>query len=119
VAARCGEFELLTDQSPEYGGQGAAPEPFTLFLASLAACAGFYAMAFCQARDISTEGLKLVQRTISDPEGKRLVRIEQEIIPPPHFPAKYDKALARTAGQCTVKKVIMNPPEIVTTTVRE
>ena len=45
---------LHTDQSPEHGGQGAAPEPYDLFLASLATCAGAYGLGLCQARGLST-----------------------------------------------------------------
>jgi putative redox protein len=35
VDAQAGEFTLRTDQSRDHGGDGSAPEPFTLFLASL------------------------------------------------------------------------------------
>jgi len=33
-------FTIQTDQSPRGGGEGSAPEPFDLFLASIATCAG-------------------------------------------------------------------------------
>ena len=113
VDVRYQGFTIPTDQSTENGGQGSAPEPYALFLASLGACAGIYVLSFCQSRDIPTEGLRLVQRTISGPEGKGLARIELEVVLPPDFPAKYEKAVLRVADQCAVKKTIMNPPEIV------
>ena len=39
VNASYGDFEIATDQSPDHGGDASAPEPFDLFLASLATCA--------------------------------------------------------------------------------
>ena len=41
------------------GGDGSAPEPFDLFLASLATCAGIYVLGFCQKRNIPHDGVRL------------------------------------------------------------
>ena len=41
---------VKTDQAVKNGGDGSAPEPFQLFLASIATCAGVYALDFCNAR---------------------------------------------------------------------
>ena len=40
VIAQAGDQLIATDQPIEDGGQGTAPSPFMLFLASLATCAG-------------------------------------------------------------------------------
>ena len=42
VDATFGGFTIRTDQPVSAGGQGSAPEPSALFLASLATCAGIY-----------------------------------------------------------------------------
>jgi hypothetical protein len=55
-------FTVETDQSEKNGGAGAAPEPFELFLASLATCAGIYVLSFCQNRNIPTDGVRLMQQ---------------------------------------------------------
>ena len=112
VDVRYQGFTIATDQAVEHGGQGSAPEPYALFLASLGACAGSYVLAFCQSRGIPTEGLGLVQRTISGPGGKGLARIELEVVLPVGFPEKYEKAVLRAANICAVKKTIQDPPEI-------
>ncbi len=44
---------IQTDQPVYQGGEGTAPAPFDLFLASIATCSGFYVLAFCQNRGIS------------------------------------------------------------------
>lgn len=115
VAAQYNGLIINTDQSREEGGEGSAPEPFALFLASLATCTGIYALAFCEARQIDTTGLGLSLKTVSGPEGKGLARVEMELALPPDFPPKYEKAILRVAGGCAVKKAIMNPPELVLT----
>ncbi|MBW2050564.1 MAG: osmotically inducible protein OsmC, partial [Deltaproteobacteria bacterium] len=40
VDAQIGGFTIKTDQSRDNGGDESAPEPFQLFLASIATCAG-------------------------------------------------------------------------------
>lgn len=109
VDARIGEFVIRTDQAVAHGGQGSAPEPFMLFLASLGTCAGLYVAGFCQARGIPTEGLRVALRTDDDDKG-HLVRVVLEVHVPPSFPAQYRDAVARAASACKVKKTLANPP---------
>ncbi len=118
VDAAFGAHVVRTDQSPAHGGAGAAPEPFELFLASLATCAGIYALAFCQARGLSTDGLDLVQRATFDPETKRLARVDLTVTLPPAFPEKYRAAIVRAMEGCRVKKTLLDPP-LVTVTASE
>ena len=109
---------IPTDQPIEAGGDGSAPSPFDYFLASLGTCAGIYVLSFCQQRQISTEGLALTQKMefSTDAEGrKKLARINIEIDLPNGFPEKYQKAITKAAGLCSVKKVIMDPPEFIIT----
>lgn len=118
VIAEFGGMDIPTDQRPEAGGDGSAPEPFTLFLASIGTCAGIYVMKFCQARSIPTEGVRIRQRMLPDPENpRRIGRIEMDIEVPPDFPEKYLEAVIRAANGCAVKKAIQNPFEIEVRTV--
>ena len=82
-------FTIETDQSEKYGGEGKAPEPFDLFLASIGTCAGHYVLSFCQERGIPAEGLKLIQRKEIDTVKKRISKLTLEIQLPPGFPEKY------------------------------
>ncbi len=70
VAAKVGDFLIHTDQSEKYGGNGSAPEPFDLFLASIATCAGIYALNFCQMRNIDSTHLSLSMECERDPAKK-------------------------------------------------
>ena len=112
VDAHFGDFTVRTDQAPIGGGEGSAPAPFSVFLASLATCAGIYVLGFCRKRDLPVDGIKIVQRASRRDGGKGLLdKIELEIQVPSSFPEKYYSALVRSADQCLVKRVIVDPPE--------
>ena len=111
VDAHFGPFTVQTDQPAHTGDNAAsAPTPFTMFLAALGTCAGFYVLSFCQRRGIATEGLRLVQQTETDRDTGmvRLVRLDIEL--PADFPEHYRAAVIRAAEQCAVKKLLEHPP---------
>lgn len=108
VDATFGTHVVHTDQPVERGGAGSAPTPYEIFLAALATCAGSYVLNFCLARDISTDGITLVQR---DEPGT----IAIEICLPASFPEKYLASIQRAAESCKVKKTISAQPSIVVT----
>jgi putative redox protein len=99
-----------TDQPVAMGGEGSAPAPFDLFLASLATCAGIYVKGYCDSRGISTEDLGLEMRIEREPEKHRVVRLALEIRLPEGFPEKHREGVVRAADLCAVKKHILNPP---------
>ena len=110
---------IATDQPVSSGGDNSAPTPFEYFLASIGTCAGIYALTFCQERQINTNGLELNQRMefTETADGKKsLSKVALDITLPAGFPEKYRNAIVKTAGLCTVKKVLMNPPEFEITT---
>lgn len=112
VAAQAGPFRILTDQPPSLGGEAAAPAPFDLFLASLATCAGIYALGFCHARGLSTEGLSLVQRVDYDAATGLPAAFRLEVRAPVGFPEKYRGALLRAVEGCKVKKTMAAQPRV-------
>ena len=105
-------FTVETDQPKTEGGDGSAPEPFNLFLASIGTCAGVYVVYFCQERGIDTTGIHMTLQFDRN-EKKHLVEaIRIHIDLPPEFPEKYKSAVVKTAGLCTVKRNILDPPSI-------
>ena len=102
---------IHTYQSVKAGGEGSAPEPYTLFLASIGTCAGIYVLSFLKSHDLPTEGVHLVQRMTYDDVNHRMAAIDLQIVVPTGFPEKYRKALERSAGLCAVKRALANPPE--------
>lgn len=111
VAADWHGFTIMTDQPASAGGEGSAPSPFDLFLASLGTCAGIFVLGFIQSRGLSTEGLKIVQSMDWDAEAHRMRKISFRVVLPPGFPEKYKGAVIKAAEQCLVKRTLHAPPE--------
>jgi putative redox protein len=109
-------FVVKTDQPAREGGGGTAPSPFDYFLVSLAACAGFYALAFCRERKISVDGLAVSMSTERGEVSKMIDKVTIAVDLPADFPEKYKFALVKAVDHCTVKAHILRPPqfEIVT-----
>lgn len=100
---------VRTDQPPPLG-RDEAMSPFDLFFASVGTCMGFYALRFCQERQIPTESLRIVLDRVHDMERKRVstVRIALEL--PGEFPEKYVEAIRRAVDHCAVKRLLADPP---------
>jgi ribosomal protein S12 methylthiotransferase accessory factor len=111
LQANFGKHQIISDQSVSAGGDESYPEPFDYFLASMPLCAGFYIRKFCEARDISTQGISLTQEHSTIGEDKYHKRFSIKVSLPEGFPEKYKKALLAAANTCTVKKVIQAMPE--------
>jgi putative redox protein len=103
-------FTIETDQPARGGGDGSAPAPFDLFLASIGTCAGIYALGFMQQRGIDPAGSKLLMRTHHNPEVGLIDHIDLELITPPGFPDKYRDAIINAMELCAVKKHLARPP---------
>jgi ribosomal protein S12 methylthiotransferase accessory factor len=103
-------FTIHTDQPREEAGDGTAPEPFDLFLASIGTCAGIYVQTFCRERNLETEGLKITLTFDRNQKTWMIENIRIRILLPPGVPEKYRKAIVRSAGLCTVKKHLTSPP---------
>lgn len=116
VDARIGNMLVPTDQSKENGGEGTAPEPFQLFLVSIATCAGIYALEFCKMREIETGGMLLTMSCEFDEKKHACERLNIDLKLPPGFPEKYKKAVVRSMDLCSVKRHILHPPEFFITT---
>jgi putative redox protein len=103
-------FTIKTDQLPKAGGEGSAPQPFDLFLASIATCAGIYVKSYCDTRGIPAESIGLEMHIERDHEQHRVGKLVLEIKLPEGFPEKHREAVIRAADLCSVKKHIFNPP---------
>ena len=108
-------FNIRTDQPVAAGGEESALEPFSYFLVSLGTCAGYYALSFCQQRNISTNGIQLILRTERNELTHMINTVHIEIQVPDSFPEKYYKALIKATNSCAVKKHLETPPKIHTT----
>lgn len=111
VDAHCKGHLIHTDQPEKDGGDDTGPAPFDLFLASIATCAGFYALRFCEKRGFPAAELAVTLEPVRDPENKRVATIRIEVHLPQGFPDKYHSAVLRAIDQCAVKRHIVEPPD--------
>lgn len=111
VDAEINGYMIHTDQRISDGGDGTAPAPFELFLASIGACAGAYVNGFCSSRGLSTEGIEIEQNIIYDQLRHKIGKITLDVKVPSDFPEKYYPALVKSVEMCAVKKTIQDPPE--------
>lgn len=116
VEAHYKGFVIQSDQPAAAGGNNSAPSPFDLFLASIGNCAGYYVKAFCQQRDLPTEGISLVQKMHRNPETRMISAIEIDILLPADFPERFKEPMIKAANACAVKKHIAMAPDFIVNT---
>ena len=115
VNARYNGNIIKTDQPSEAGGDGSAPAPFDLFLASIGTCAGIYVKSFCDKRGIATDNIRLTQEMEYDFDKRLISRVKIGIQLPNDFPEKYKDAVVNAANLCAVKKHLLEAPELEVT----
>ncbi len=113
VIAEFNGMKIVTDQ-PVPAGDGSAPTPFHLFLASLATCAGIFVRSFCDQRGIPTDKISITQTMEFDQATHMISEMEIKINLPSDFPEKYKNAVVNAADLCLVKRHSHNPPRIKT-----
>lgn len=116
VDAHFDGFTVSTDQPEKSGGEGSAPTPFALFLASIGTCAGIYVLGFCKQRNLPTEGIRIIEDVHRNSLTGMVEKIDLEIQIPESFPSQYDSALIKSAELCAVKKHLQSPPQFNITT---
>ncbi|MFC3034236.1 OsmC domain/YcaO domain-containing protein [Pseudoalteromonas fenneropenaei] len=111
LEAKFDDFTVIADQPIRYKGDGSAPGPFDYFLASSALCAAYFVKVYCNAREISTDGIRLSQNNIVDPENRynQIFKIQVEL--PESISEKDREGIIRSIDRCTVKKVVQTGPE--------
>ena len=118
VNARYNGNIIKTDQPLESGGEGSAPAPFDLFLASIGTCAGIYVKAFCDQRGIPSEEIRITQDMEYDFTKRLISKVNLAIHLPESFPEKYKDAVINAANLCAVKKHLINAPALEVTSIK-
>ena len=108
------DFEIKTDQPVKYGGDDTAPDPFSIFLSSLAACAGFFAKSFCDTRKLDTAGMHLGLDATFKKEQKHMETVSITLYVNQQFPEKYIKSVIKAMDGCAVKNQLSSKINITT-----
>lgn len=104
VSATINGRVIETDQSVKNGGQGKAPEPFDYFFASIATCAGTYAIEFCIENALSSHGLHLSMECVWNKEKRIVDQMCLKLRLPDGFPSERTQEMLDAMASCTVKR---------------
>ena len=99
-AAQIRSHRIVVDQPERAGGGDTAPMPIELLGASLGTCIALYIHQFCEARQLSSAGLRVevTQQGAQNPNriGEFAVRVEL----PEGIPEQYLPVIERVARSC-------------------
>lgn len=104
-------YNVPCDQPVSNKGEATAPSPFDYFLASTAFCAGYFVKAYCVSRNISTEGIKIIQSATHADDNKYKYTFDIKVQVPESFSQKDREGILRSVNGCSVKKAIQQLPE--------
>ena len=102
---------IVSDQPLENGGADTGMTPPELLLASLATCAGHYAVEYLRARSLPADGLRIhvEAEKASKPARLSMVRIRVEAR---SVDEKHQDGLFRAVKHCLIHNTLLEPPSI-------
>ena len=108
---------VLCDQPVHNGGDDDGMAPPEFLLASLAACAGYYALRYLSARGIPAQGLQVGVTAEKALQPARLASFDIDITAP-DLGSEQEAGLLRAVNACLIHNTLMHAPVIRTTIVR-
>jgi putative redox protein len=104
---------LVVDQPVTDGGGDAGPTPTELFVASLAACVGFYAERFLRRHGLPTDLLRVdCHASMSPDRPARVAAITLRMAGLPELSGRRREGLRAVVEHCTVHNSIRQAPRI-------
>lgn len=106
------QHSIACDQPPENGGYDEGMTPPELLLASLGACAGFYAAQYLRKYKLATEGtrVRVTADKVKDPARVDHFRIEIES--PIELTEQHRAGVERAVHHCLIHNTLLHPPQI-------
>ena len=103
---------IVSDQPAEARGFDEGMTPPEIFLASLGACAAYYAADYLRQKELATEGtrVKVVADKVMSPPRIDNIRIEVEL--PQALDERHREGVDRAVHRCLIHNTLMNPPKV-------
>lgn len=103
---------FCTDQ-PSPGRVEIGPTPTEVFVAGLAACAGYYAEHFLRRHNLPHQGLRVeCDWALRAAAPSRITRVRMRVVPPEPLPQPWRDGLIAAVRECTVHNSLRQPPDI-------
>lgn len=93
-------------------GDGPLPAPTIVFLGSVAACAGIFAVNYLKARGLPFDGLRAVGEAGYAEDPRRIADIRVEVLLPSPVDERHMAPLRRAVDLCTIKNTLAHPPSV-------
>ena len=100
---------VVCDQPVENKGTDAGISPPEFLLASLATCAGYYALEYLRTRALPTGGLTVHVAADKLKQPARLGNFRIEITTPP-VESRHEEGVLRAVKSCLIHNTLLNPP---------
>ena len=111
IAAR--GHRLVCDQPRENKGEDAGLTPPELLLASLASCAGYYAVEYLKTRGLPADGLQIRVDATKALKPARLANFLIEVTVP-NVDEAHEAGIERAVKVCLIHNTMLNRPSIET-----
>jgi len=103
---------IICDQPPENNGTDAGMTPPEFLLASLGACAAFYAAEYLRTRNLASHGVSVDVSSEKLKGPARLGNFKIRVNCPVNLTPEQREGIMRSVEHCLVKNTLLNPPQI-------
>ena len=104
---------VICDQPSDNGGSGQGMTPPEFLLASLGACAGYYAAQYLKARNLPAGGLQVTVHADKLTQPARLGQFRIEVFVP-GLDAHHEAGILRAVKACLIHNTLLHAPAIET-----
>jgi uncharacterized OsmC-like protein len=106
------QHKIACDQSPDNGGFDEGMTPPEMMLASLGACAGYYAAEYLRKHQLAVEGTVIRVSTGKAKNPPRLDDFQIEVEVPLQLCDECRDGLEQAIRHCLIHNTLLNPPHI-------
>ena len=103
---------LICDQPMDNGGEDSGMTPPELMLASLGACAEFYAVQYLRARKIGDHGVEVTVTAEKLTQPARLGNFRIHVAYPADLSAELKEGLRRSVHHCLIHNTLLSVPSV-------
>jgi putative redox protein len=103
---------VISDQPTENGGEDAGMTPPELMLASLGACAEFYAVQYLRTRKLDERGVEVNVAAEKLMQPARLGNFRIHVACPAALSAEQTEGLRRSVHHCLIHNTLLSLPRI-------
>lgn len=106
------QHTIVSDQPAEGNGFDEGMTPPEIFLASLGACAAYYAADYLRQKNLAAEGtrVKVVADKVMNPPRIDNIRIEVEL--PQALEERHREGVERAVHRCLIHNTLLSPPKM-------